>query len=84
MGSPSDFFFYEMEEMVAEFLSFFLFVSYFCLRNECKTYEYKTKKMKKRIRSAGFPRIFTIFAKNTAHNEITISYYTTVEGKVGQ
>jgi len=46
MGSPSDFFFYEMEEMVAEFLSFFLFVSYFCLRNECKTYEYKTKKMK--------------------------------------
>ena len=30
MGSPSDFIFNEMEEMVAEFLPFFLFVSYLC------------------------------------------------------
>ncbi len=25
--------------------------------------------MKKQVRSGRFPRIFTIFAKNTAHNE---------------
>ena len=52
-----------MEEMVAEFLSFFLFVSYFCLRNECKTYKYKTKKDEKAGKKWSFSTFFYYFCK---------------------
>lgn len=58
MGSPSDFIFNEMEEMVATFLPFFLFVSYLCQWNECKTYKYKTKKDEKAGKDWSFSKNF--------------------------
>ena len=43
--------------------------------------------MKKRIRNGCFPRIFTIFAKNTAHNErrlLNFSYLCNVADNPSQ
>jgi hypothetical protein len=47
----------------------FVLFSYLRPRKNCKTYKYKAKMKKISIRSGIFPRFFTIFAKNTAHNE---------------
>jgi hypothetical protein len=38
----------------------------------------------KSIRSSRNKEKMTTFAKNTAHNEVTLSYCTNVEGEVGQ
>ena len=76
-----------MEEMVGLFLPFFFFVSYICLRYTYWTNDWKTKMMKKRMRSSQNSRFFTIFAKNTAHNErrlLNFSYLCTVADNPSQ
>ena len=51
---------------------FFHFPCLFCTfasEMNVKRMNTRLKNMKKQVRSGRFPRIFTIFAKNTAHNE---------------
>ena len=60
MGSPSDFIFNEMEEMVAAFLPFFLFVSYLCnsmMKTSDNTIELQIAAVLDDIRQKGFSSI---------------------------
>ena len=58
-----------MEEMVELFLPFFFFVSCISAEISIERMIARLKMMKKRMRISRISRFFTIFAKNTAHNE---------------
>ena len=55
--------------MVELFLPFFFFVSCISAEISIERMIARLKMMKKRMRSSQNSRFFTIFAKNTAHNE---------------
>ena len=70
-----------MEEMVELFLPFFFFVSCISAEISIERMIARLKMMKKRMRISRISRFFTIFAKNTAHNErrlLNFSYLCTV------
>ena len=76
-----------MEEMVELFLPFFFFVSCISAEISIERMIARLKMMKKKIRSSRISRFFTIFAKNTAHNErrlLNFSYLCTVADNPSQ